>query len=192
MTNKYDIEPVSPQHMGERYSGGSGKKILIIIVIGLLLLASLWIWKSIEIKNLKKHAVTEKQEVKKEAALQMLQSHETHLKVLAKPLVWAVRTEMLKNNIGQVNLYTNEMVREPNFQKIVIIDEQGMVLLSTDKKEEGTEFQRPGSNIDLSANTTTVANVNDSLLVMTSPIMGFNNRLGTLLVAYSVPSPLFK
>jgi hypothetical protein len=87
------------------------KEVLIIVTAGLVLLAGLWIWKSIEIKNLKKQAETEKQELKVQAANLVKQTHELHLKLLAKPFVWAVRTEMLKNNISQVNLYTNEMVK---------------------------------------------------------------------------------
>ncbi len=160
--------------------------MLIAVVAGLILLAGLWIWKSVEIKNLKTKAEMEKQEIKALAAKQLRQSHEMHLKILAKPFVWAVRTEMLKNNISQVNLYTNEMVKERNFQKIVIIDDKGMVLLSTNKKEEGKDFQRPANTFDLLANNTDVHNFNDSLLVMSSPIMGFNNRLGTLVISYSV------
>lgn len=181
----------TPGYDGHNKSSAK-KEILIIVTAGLILLAGLWIWKSIEIRNLKKQAQAEKQELKIQAGRLIQQSHEMHLKLLAKPFVWAVRTEMLKNNISQVNLYTNEMVKEKNFQNISIINDKGMVILSTNKKEEGKEFSTTGNTVNLLADSTTVHNSNDSLLVLSSPIMGFNSRLGTLLISYSVQPQQFK
>ena len=39
------------------------------------------------------------------------------LRSIAKPLVWAVRSGMLKNNISQANLYANEMAKEKKLSK---------------------------------------------------------------------------
>jgi len=164
---------------------GVDKKIPVIMIVSLGLLAGLWIWKSIQIKNIKKQAATEMQQLQEKAHLQIRQAHELHLKSLVKPFVWSVRTEMLKNNLSQVNLYVNEMVKEKNFHKIVITDEKGMVILSTNKKEEGAVYTSTGKLNHLAADTTSIKNINDSLMIMSSPVMGFNNRLGTLIVQYA-------
>jgi hypothetical protein len=66
------------------------------------------------------------------------------------------------------------------------------VILSTNKKEEGTAFSTTGNTVNLLADSTTVHNRNDSLMVLSSPIMGFNTRLGTLLISYSVQAQPFK
>ena len=190
--NENSSAPLNPQDSDNISKKGTKRKIAIIVIVGLVLLTGVWIWKSIEIKNVEKQAAIDKQEIQEQAARQIRQLHEMHLKLLAKPFVWAVRTEMLKNNISQVNLYANDMVKEKDFQKIVILNDKGIVILSTNKKEEGKEFVVPGNAVNLSANITTVDNINDSLLVLSSPIMGFNSRLGTLLISYSVKPQLFK
>lgn len=168
-------------------------KILIITsVVAAGLFIGIWIWKSVQISNIRKQSATEMQLLKDEVAKQILRSDELHLKSIAKPLVWAVRSEMLKNNISQVSLYANEMVKEKNFQKVAVTNDKGLVILSTNKKEEGKEFISTGKVSYLSSDTTTVGNINDSLLIMSSPIMGFNNRLGTLIVTYSLQRPEWK
>lgn len=78
------------------------------------------------------------------------------------------------------------MVKEKNFQKIVVANDKKVAILSTNKKEEGKSFISPEKSNYIEINTTIVENVNDNLLIMTSPIMGFNNRLGTLIVTYSL------
>ncbi len=95
----------------------------------------------------------------------------------------AMRSEMLKNNISQVNLYANELVKEKNFQKVVVTNDKGLVILSTNKKEEGEEFISTGKVNYLTIDTTAVENINDSLVIMSSPVLGFNIRLGTLIIS---------
>lgn len=170
----------------------TNRAIMILVIAALALLAGIWIWKSVQINHLRKEAALEKQELQQQSANRIVQTHATHLKVLAKPFVWAVRTEMLKNNISQVNLYANDMVKEKSFQKILIANDKGVVILSTNKKDEGKEFASVGKPAYLAADSTMVDNINDSLLVVSSAIMGFNNRIGTLLITYAVQRPAFK
>lgn len=168
----------------------ANKILIITCVVAIGMIIGLWIWKSVQISNLRKQSATEMQLLKDDVTNQMRKSDELHLRSIAKPLVWIVRSEMLKNSMSQVNLYTNEMVKEKNFQKIVVTNDKGIVLLSTNKKEEGKEFISTGKVNYLFSDTTTVENINDMLL-MSSPVMGFNSRLGTLIVAYSVQQPQF-
>lgn len=165
----------------------TGNKILVIVcLVAAGCILGLWIWKSVQISHVKKQSAIEMQLLKSNVTKQFLQIEALHLRSMAKPLVWAVRTEMLKNNVSQVDLYINEMVKEKNFQKIVVTNEKGVVILSTNKKEEGRGFIASGQLNFLKTDKTVVNNINDSLLIMSSPIMGFNNRLGTLIVSYSL------
>ncbi|GAB2976508.1 hypothetical protein GCM10027049_09220 [Mucilaginibacter puniceus] len=150
-------------------------------------MATIWIWKAIEISNLKDKAQTEQLALKAEANQQLLQAHSQHLQLLAKPFVWALRTEMMQGNLNQVNLYMADMVKEQNIQRIIVADTKGTIIASTNKKDEGRPWAEVITDADVNiANTQvdTAANV----LTMTSPIMGFNNRLGTLLIKYTVPN----
>jgi hypothetical protein len=167
------------------------RNILILVIVALVLLAIVWLWKTLEISHVKKQAETEKQTIKTQAQSNIMQAHEAHLMLLTKPMVWALRTEMMQGNLGQVNLYLSDMVKEKNIQRIVIADPKGRIIASTNKKDEGQPFANIGPGLNINANATTVVHAGDSVLTATSPIMGFNNRLGTLLIKYNVPKTTF-
>ena len=168
------------------------KKILIVIGIAVLLLIAIWIWKGIEINNIKSKATTDYQALKEQAIKGIITSKEEQLKLLAKSYVWAVRTEMMRGNISQVNLYALDMIKEKNFLRIAIANDSGIIISSTDKKDEGKAFTSLGETAALNNNNTLVKNTGDSILIVTSPIMGFNNRLGTLFIKYAVLLPDIK
>jgi len=168
------------------------KTILMIIGVALILLIGVWIWKAIEIKSLKKASEKDKIALKEQATRQIVESNEVHLKLLAKPIIWALRSEMMQGNLSQVNLYLNDLVKEKDFQEIVVANAKGTIVSSTNKKDEGQPFSTIGKESSLSSDDTNLENVSDSLLIMTSPIMGFNNRLGTLYIKYSLQKPAFK
>lgn len=163
------------------------KTYLITLVVFLVLLSAVWIWKTIEINNLKKTAESEKIELQQQASKQLVSTHEEHLKLLAKPFVWAVRSEMMRDNMSQVNLYMSEMVKEKNFELIALVNEKGTIISSTNKKNEGKAFSTIGNNAGLTSDNTNLQTQQDSMVSMTSPVMGFNNRLGTLFIKYRIP-----
>ena len=182
-TTGNDNDPKS--YSGIDFKSRGVKGIVITIIVGLLLITILWVWKSIQIKNIKEQAAEERLQLNEKAKNLMRDLDESNLKTLAKPFVWAVRTEMLKNNVSQIALYINDIVKEPGFQKINIVNERGIVILSTDKKEEGSKSSMAGEGVGLSVENTQVTRLNDTIMTMSSPIMGFNSRLGTLLINYS-------
>ncbi|RVT98432.1 hypothetical protein EOD41_16710 [Mucilaginibacter limnophilus] len=165
---------------------GNKRTVLITIVIALVLIGALWVWKSIEIGHLKEQAATENQALKKAADEKIVQVHSDHLKLLAKPFVWALRTEMLQGNLNQVNLYMSDLVKEKNIQRVVIANNKGIIVASTNKKDEGQQFATIGKAAAAATDETSIEAAGH-VLTMTSPVMGFNNRLGTLLIRYAVP-----
>ena len=70
-------------------------------------------------------------------------SQREHLKFLPKPYTWAVRSELLKGNINQVNLYANEMAKEKNLQNIVVTNDK-RVIISSPKKMRGYNLRMFG------------------------------------------------
>lgn len=168
------------------------KKILITIGIAMLLLLTIWIWKNTEIKNIKSKAASDYQSLKELAIKGIISSKEEQLKLLAKPYVWAVRTEMMKGNINQVNLYALDLIKEKDLLRIAIANDSGIIVSSTDKKDEGKSFTLIGKAAILTNDNTFVENAGDSVLTVVSPIMGFNSRLGTLFIKYAVTLPDLK
>lgn len=189
---KNNLNEKSDNEVADNAVKGNGrKKTLIIILVAVVLIATIWIWKNIQLNNEREEAKHEKQLLQDRAAAMMTDSHKEHLKLLAKPYVWAIRNELLSGNTNQVHVYANEMVKEKNFQSIVVANDKGIIISSTNKKNEGKEFTTIGKPNYLSSGTTVVENINDSIVVMSSPIMGFNNRLGTLMITYKVEKPVF-
>ncbi len=184
--NDKSAESSSQRGSGNKTKGSDRKKILITILVALVLVAALWIWKNIQINNERKKAERKNELLQERARALITNAHKEHLKLLAKPYVWAVRSELLKGNVNQVNLYANDMVKEKNFQNIVVANDKGVIISSTNKKNEGQQFLTVGKPNYLTSDTTIVENINDSILVMSSPVMGFNNRLGTMMITYKV------
>lgn len=190
-----DINPdKKPQTMNQdsKNPTQANKKILITIGIALLLIITIWVWKSIEIDNIRSKAASDHQVLKVQSIKGIVAAKEEQLKLLAKPYVWAVRTEMMKGNISQINLYALDMIKEKNFLRIAIANDSGIIVSSTDKKDEGKPFTSIGEAVALTNNNTMVQNTGDSILIVTSPIMGFNKRLGTLFFKYVVLFPDLK
>ncbi|MEO6000636.1 MAG: hypothetical protein ABIN89_27560 [Chitinophagaceae bacterium] len=171
---------------------GPNKKILITIGIAVILLAALWIWKSVAVNEVKKDAEKNRQTLKEQATAQIVQSHIQHLKILAKAYVWAARGDMMQGNNKQLNLYANDMITEKSFQQISVANDKGIIISSTNKKNESQLFSTIANASYLNDDTTHVDNSGDSMLIVTSPIMGFNSRLGTLFIKYEIPTPVYK
>ena len=95
--------------------------------------------------------------------------------VTSKAFSWAVRSDMLRNNPDQVQLYLSNIVGEPHIKKAFIVDaEKSIIILSSDKKEEGTPF------LDVAAMQTKVTyyQQRDSVVRFISPYMGLNRKAG--------------
>ena len=178
---------------GEKSFFASTKnKILVASAIVIVLFASLWIWKAVEISNLKKENEKKESLLRQKATELLSRSDSRYLKLLAKPYVWAIRTEMMKGNIEAVNLYANDMVKEKSFQTITVVDDKGMVISSTNKKLEGKSYASVGNASYLSNDSTVVNKIDDPALEVSSPVMGFNKRIGTLIFNYMPPKAELK
>lgn len=192
MDNHQTPPPGLKPFKGRNSGIGQRNKVIIVgILLLLIFVAVLWVWKQVQINNLRAESSKQFEQFEKEAQRAVVNSHEQHLRILAKPFAWAVRTEMMKNNMSQVNQYTNELIKEKNIHSIMIVDANGKIVTSTNKKWEGKFYFTIGEEALLKNDSTVVKNVKDSILIMSSPIMGLNNRLGTLMVTYSLTSQGF-
>ncbi len=167
-------------------------KMLVAAGVVIVLFAALWIWKAAEIKNLKQEHDKKEALLQQQAADLLRQADYRYLKLLAKPYVWAIRTEMMKGNIEVVNLYANDMVKEKNFQTISVVNDKGVVVSSTNKKLEGKSYAAVGNAAYLNNDSTSINKNDDATLGVYSPVMGFNKRIGTLIFNYMPPKAELK
>lgn len=163
-------------------------RIGLLITSGffIVLIAALLIWKNSEIASLKKESKKKEALIKQRADEVVELAHLNHLKLLAKPYVWAIRTEIMKGNIEAVNLYSNDMVKEKNFKAISVVNDKGIIISSTDKKLEGAFYSIIGKEQFLKVDSTISEKINENTILVSSPVMGFNKRLGTLILLYTI------
>jgi hypothetical protein len=151
--------------------------VLITIFISLVALVIVYLWKDVQgtgAKDAVIKAATEQYEVMQQEMLQLL----------AKPLVWSIRTEMLRGNMEQVDILITDLVREKNFRYIHLIGPDGIVLLSTNKRYEG---QPAGDETDpdlFTVESPVVRKIPDNFFVAAAPVMGIDRRLATLVFSY--------
>lgn len=102
-------------------------------------------------------------------------------------LSWAVRGELLRNNLDQVGQYLNELVKMKDTERAVLIGDDGKLLVSTDKKLEEAVAQEIYPEELLQQRKITIhSDVNGRKLLIV-PIMGLNNRLATVIISYKNP-----
>ena len=151
--------------------------LLTAIICGLLVVVAVYFAKEME-GNMKRNAVI------KAASTELQENNQTMLKLLCKPLVWSIRSEMLRGNMEQVNLLISDLVKEKNFLYIHLIDSQGKVLLSTNKKMEGQPVANAQIEQALTADSTVALNEEGNVITVISPVMGYDKQLATLVLSY--------
>ena len=148
-----------------------------VLLLSLLALTVVYIWK--ESQN-------EKQKIKnmKVATRQIEKTQQDLLKILTKPLVWDIRSEMLRGNLEQVDLLISDLVKENNFRYIHLIASNGNVILSTNKSLEGKQIDDKIIAHLLVVESPSIVELADKTIVVATPVMGIDRRLATLVVGY--------
>ncbi|AKH37067.1 MULTISPECIES: hypothetical protein [Nitrosomonas] len=99
-------------------------------------------------------------------------------------LSWAVRGELIRNNLDQVSQYLNELVKMKDTERVVLIGDDGKLLVSTDKKlEEAEGKDLYPAEVLQKRKITMLSDVNGKKLLVV-PVMGLNSRLATVVVSY--------
>jgi len=162
--------------------------VLTTALAGLLLVLIVYGWKDIQ-GNLERKTVV------KAANVTLQDNAGAMLKVMAKPIVWSIRSEMIRGNLEQVELLMTDMVKGSGMQYIQLVSPDGKVLISTDKLMQGQPLSDEEVGSVLKSDTTVLLNNQKSnTLTVVSPVMGYDKRLGTLVMRmhYTLFDPLKK
>ena len=146
-----------------------------VLILSILALTSVYLWK--ESENEKQNLI-----IKKAATLQINKNQQDLLKIMAKPLVWDIRSEMLRGNLEQVDLLISDLVKEKDFRYIHLIAPNGIVILSTNKGLEGKQIGNEIAAYLLVVDSPTVVELIDKTIVVAAPVMGIDKRLATLVM----------
>lgn len=105
-------------------------------------------------------------------------------------LAWAVRGELIRNNLDQIDQYLTELVKTKDTERVVLISDEGKLLVSTDKRLESEEASSLYPKDILGLQTITVKSDVDNRKLLVVPVMGLNKRLATIVISYNPPSLL--
>jgi hypothetical protein len=108
------------------------------------------------------------------------------LRLAAVPLVWAVRSEMMRGNYDQVNQYLTRFVKEPGMKELLVAGADGRVVAATDKRREGASVSTAFPSAP-GVDTITVTPGENGEIMVSAPIMGLNDKLGVLVMVSSPP-----
>jgi hypothetical protein len=100
-------------------------------------------------------------------------------------LSWAVRSELIRNNIDQIGLYLNEVVKQLNADRIVLISENGELLVSTDKRLEDVKGSDLYPSEVINEHKIAVKSDVDGKKLLVAPISDFNKRIAVLVISYN-------
>lgn len=161
------------------------KFLIIIALSAITAIVVMWFYHKHEIKTLQE-SNNKEQILIQEKTIEILKERDRMaLELLMKPFVWAIRAEMLRDNMEQVNQYAYQLVKEKDFELVLIVSKDGQVISSTDKKLEGSSFSDQYDGNYLNVEEITVAYPDSSQMYITAPILGYNDRLATLFIEYS-------
>lgn len=161
-----------------------GTRLLRYAVLVLILLAlGIYIWKELAIQDLEMERENQRTEMVEERQKALDAQTRTMLQLTALPLAWAVRGEMMRGNLSQVEDYFREFVREEGVLSIFLIDKENIIVLATNRKLETQSANQVVSQTIQEAESVLIEK-SDSIMRLGVPIMGFNEKLGILVVDY--------
>ncbi|MFO7580739.1 hypothetical protein [Nitrosomonas halophila] len=102
-------------------------------------------------------------------------------------LAWAVRGELIRNNLDQIDQYLTELVKTKDTERVVLISEEGKLLVSTDKRLEDEEAASVYPKDVLNQRKITLKSDVDGKKILIVPVMGLNQRLATVVISYNPP-----
>lgn len=121
---------------------------------------------------------------------QAMDSSNLHaLEFATKTLVWAVRSELLSQNHEEINRYILELEKEQNIGSVFICDTAAIIQHASQKTLIGKPFQNVHDEQLLQKTTIDIEMGEKGDLYMVAPIMGLNNRIGTLFFTYHHNAP---
>ena len=162
-----------------------GRRMFIIVVALLVILSlGIYLWKDLAVRSVEKKMEAQRLELAGQAQKVIQEKTRSFLRLAAIPLVWTIRQEMIRENMGQVNDYLIQYVREPGIKQILIAKPDGTITAATNKKHEGLAFSSLYPAEFLEKTEIFFSDDPEGQLMIVAPLMGYNEKLGILLMVY--------
>ncbi len=165
-----------------------GTRLLRYTILVLVLLAlGIYIWKEFAVQDLEMEMEHQRTEMAEEREKALDARTRVMLQLTALPLAWAVRGEMMRGNLSQIDDYFRDFVKEAGVQSIFLIGREDTVVLATNRKLETQAADQVVSQTIQDAENALIEE-SDFALRLGVPIMSFNEKIGILVVDYEPPT----
>ena len=154
---------------------------LVIILLLVIAVAGMYVWKNVAVNRATVQLADKADRI-------ITEQNRTFLRLAVVPLVWAVRSEMIRDNYDQINQYLNEFVKEQNMKEIVVAKPDGTIVVATNKKLEGTSVTGEFPPSVLQEDKLTVSSLENGDIMVVSPVMGLSAKVGVLILLYTPTS----
>lgn len=159
-----------------------------LVFLGIIVI--IFAWKLIAVskvesdmaKKLENERVVIIQQAREYADQQYIKEEERFGQVLS----WAVRGELIRNNIEQIDQYLSEIVKMKDTERVVLIGDDGQLLVSTDKRLEETKGAEIFPKEILNLQKITIKSDVDGKKILVVPVMGLNKKIATVIVSYKL------
>lgn len=160
-----------------------------LVFLGIIII--IFAWKLIAVskvesdmaKKLENERVVIIQQAREYADQQYIKEEERFGQVLS----WAVRGELIRNNIEQIDQYLSEIVKMKDTERVVLIGDDGQLLVSTDKRLEEAKGIEIFPKEILNLQKITIKSDVDGKKILVVPVMGLNKKIATVIVSYKLP-----
>jgi len=171
-------------------NGMSGMTKFYLTIIAILIVAVIvvFLWKEISVRGVSARYEEERAGIVEQTRTALVDQTREMLRLSAVPLGWSVRTEMIRENYHQIDDYMQRLVKEPHVNRIALVDYEGSILIATDKKLEGQKADSVFPSSILEVGKVTVHDEGTEEVLVAVPILSYDARLGTLVLAYSLAS----
>jgi hypothetical protein len=152
--------------------------LLILIIIGM------YMWKIYDVGRLEKSMDAQRTEMSQKRQQALNEQAKAMLRMMAQPLTWAVRAEIMRDSLSQIDDYFGDLIKERGVQSIFLIDKNSRVAVATNRKLEAQPAADVVSQTIRNAKEV-VIEPSESGLRMAVPIMSFNEKIGILVMDYT-------
>jgi len=175
--------------MEEKKTGKFSKTLrvtlVVLLIAGILALFGWYFFTTrSKINNLENKLSYLKTELRSEMRQTLISQDSFYWRLIMEPFGWAIRNELLNGNIEKINQYLAQFVKEPKLKQILIMDKEGIIIAATDKKLEEQAFTTVYPTYTLDLEYLNIMEIGGELYIF-QPLMGFNERLGTVFVIYT-------
>ena len=165
--------------------------LIVVAAIAVAIIAWLAVSKGVKVKQVEEAAATERATLLQRAAARHAATVRQSLTLLSVPLAWAIRREMMSENLDQVDQYVTDLVKQKGFERVVVAKIDGTVAVASDRKQLGIAFSSLYPERYLTAEQISAEETAPGKWLVVVPVMGLSARLGTVAIEYQAsPSAL--